>query len=553
MHAIGEVALWLAVVACAWTAVTAFAGADRDLRLLESGARGLHAAAALSVLAVAASLVVAYRALAGAPADVARAIAVRELWADPAARLTMWAAIGACFAALVPRVLRTSDHSARVGGQLIAAGVVIAILLAAVGGRYVLAGSGGEESGAPVVVHTWVGAGARVLVAIGAGAMLVPFALLGASARRDVAHRVTLGALGAVVAGLTLVAWVRYAIAAPAAMLDDAGRPVGQLWTTLDALWAVPPLLIATAAYRLSSRATNQAQGQPSSPRLAAIFLMVLVGVVMAGVMVPPVLDWVNARPIEVGFRILPPLVMLVAIPALLTVLALLVRHRQGADGIAMRDGAAAAGGAALLGSVAWLAGVAEMTVLFAAIVAGASAGLLVSEMLRASGVRRRAIWGAQAAAVVTAAAVLGGMSQRARVIDLAPGMPGAIDVRGAPWRLASQGTSQDEAPGWEGVVIAFEVRSPQAMQLVAAGERMYRDAHGHAATRVARPGVARGLAGDLRIVVQAISDGVARVQVQYHPLVPLAWFGAALTAVALLVAAAAPGRERTAAEVERS
>ena len=547
MDSVGEVALWLAVVVCSWTVVTALFGAGRDVRLLASGARGLHAAAALALLAVASRVGETFVSLSEAPAGISSAIAVREIWADPATRLAMWAGITACFAAVVPRVVRHSDRPVRTGAQLVAAGVVLAMLLAAAGARLVLPVSAEDGPGAPVAVHVWAGVLARLLLVSGCGAMIVPFALIGAPVRREISRRWSLAALGLVIAGLTLSAWVRYAAAAPASMIDASGLPTGHAWTSLDALWALPALLVGAAAYWLADSTSTASGSAPLYARRPANrwmtgLLLALVAIAVAAVLVPPVLDWTNARAIEVGFALLPPAMTVVAIPTLLAVLAVLVGHLQAGGGLTLADAAAALAGAAVLGGAAWIAGVAEATVLFAVLVAGTTAGMLLAQVRHAGGLRRRSSWVAQAAALVGVAAGLGAVSQRARDVDVAPGAPAVVDIRGREWRLSSQGVSQDETPAYDGILVGFDVRTPGGgSQFVTAGERRYRDAHGHGATRVSRPGFVHMAAGDVRIVVHAIRDEVARVQVQHHPLVSLAWLAGVLTVLALLVAALAP------------
>ena len=547
MDAVGEVALWLAVVVCTWTVVTALFD-ERDARLLASGARGLHAAAALALLAVASSVGETFASLSDAPGGVASAIAVRGIWADPAARLAMWAGITACFAAIVPRVVRRDDPQVRTGAQLVAAGVVLAMLLAAAGARVVLEAPAEDGPGAPVAVHVWTGVAARLLLVAGCGAMIVPFALAGVPVRREIPRRWSLAALALVVAGLTLSAWVRYAAAAPAAVIDASGLPVGHAWTSLDALWALPALLVGAAAYWLAGSA-SAAPGSPSEPnarrpasRLMAGLLLSLVAVALAAVLVPPLLDWTNARDIEIGFALLPPAMTIVAIPALLAMLAVLVVHLQAGGGITTIDGAAGLAGAALLGGAAWAAGVGEATVSFAVLVAGVTTGMLLAQLRHPGGLRPRSCWIAQAAAVVGVAAALGAVSQRARDVDLSPGTPTVVEIRGREWRLSSQGTSQDETPAYDGILVGFDVRTPGGgSRFVTAGERMYRDAHGNGAARVSRPGLVHTATGDVRIVVHAIRDEVARVQVQHHPLVSLAWLASGVTALALLFAALAP------------
>ncbi|HEU5173681.1 MAG TPA: hypothetical protein VFT96_02930, partial [Gemmatimonadaceae bacterium] len=316
---------------------------------------------------------------------------------------------------------------------------------------------------------------------------------------------------------------------------------------SLDALWALPALLIGAAAYWLANSTSPAPGSAPSNARRPANrwmtgLLLALVAVAIAAVLVPPVLDWTNARDIEVGFALLPPAMMLVATPTLLAVLAVLVGHLQAGGGLTRADAAAALAGAALLGGAAWIAGVVEASVLSAILVAGTTAGMLLAQVRRAPGLRRRSCWIAQAAALVGVAAGLGAVSQRARDVDVAPGAPAVVDIRGREWRLSSQGVSQDETPAYDGILVGFEVRMPGGgSRFVTAGERMYRDAHGHGATRVSRPGLVHMAAGDVRIVVHAIRDEVARVQVQHHPLVSLAWLAGGLTALALLVAALAP------------
>lgn len=534
MELVAATALWMAVLLAAWTVVTGFAGATHDARLAASGARGLHAVAMLALLGLALHLVAEARALVEAPLHVAATFAARSLWVDVGARLLTWAAVLGAVAALVPRVARGAGQTQRVEAQRLAGvAALLVTVLAASGGA--LAGEVGETSEeigtGPVGVQAWPGMIARLLYLVGVAAMLVPLAMRRVPRGREIARRWALAALGLTLGGLTLAAAVRYAAAAPPAALDAQGVPTGRSWSSTGALWGVAPLLIAATAFALA---------RPAATWMAAL-LAGLAVILMLAAVAPAVHDWTQAAPMELGFALHPPLVVLLALPTLALILVLLVRRGSPAR---PRGTTALAGatGALVTAGLAALAGARGAATLACIALAGAAAALVWTRAGR--GLHGRLLAVAQSAALLLLAALLAAISSRPRTLELTPGAPAGVEARGQSWRLTSQGASQVELPLYDGAVVAFEVEAPGARALVTAGERIYRDAHGHAGTRVADPGVLRGLLTDLRVVVLGSRGDAALVQVQHHPLATPAWMLAALVAASLLAAAVIGERE---------
>lgn len=545
MRTIGETALWLAVVLAAWGVTTAVAGARRDERLARSGGRSLHVIPVLLLVVLGGRIAASMSELSGAPPAIAGAIAVRELWSDPSSRLALWALAVAVFAAGVPVIVRRDPRELRVRAQLRAAILSLLFSAAAAGASLLIPGSSadGDGGGAPIAVHVPPGIAGRLLLVLGCAAVVIPLAI--ARERRHRAHalRWSIAALALVLAGLTLLGYVHYALVSAPSVIDPSGTPTAAPWTSLSALWLLPPLLIGALSYRLPSEgeAPDTTSMRATEQRAALLLLVGLVIVVVIAAVAPAVVDWTQARDIALGFELQPPLVVLVALPAFLSALAILVLPGVRRGALRRSDALASAMGGALLVMIALSAGVRNAGTIVSLGAGGMLAGLLAARAVRATGAHERSLWLAQCGVVLAAASALAAISVRPAQVEAIPGTPAEVTLAGRTWQVSSQGASQDETPGYDGIVIAFDVRSSGGSRIVTTGERAYRDAHGHAATRAAVPAVVRGPLADLRLVVRGTRGDSARLELRHHPLATIAWITAAATVVALLVAAGAP------------
>nr|MBA3890724.1 hypothetical protein [Gemmatimonadaceae bacterium] len=137
-------------------------------------------------------------------------------------------------------------------------------------------------------------------------------------------------------------------------------------------------------------------------------------------------------------------------------------------------------------------------------------------------------------------------LSTEPRQLTLEPGATATFNAMGREWRLASQGASQEEAATYDGALVAFEIAEGGSTRIASAGERIYRDSHGHPAGRVAVPGVVRGLFGDLRFTVRALRGDEVLLRAQFHPLATFVWLMAAFTVLAFAALAFMPHGRRT-------
>lgn len=484
MDTLGTLALWLAAIIGAWAVVATRVGRHGDARLIESGARALHAVAALLAFALAAAYLDLRAAAVAATGATLPLTLVREAWSDSPMRVLIWATAAALFAAVVPRAVRPGTMSERTRAHLVAGVVATAASLAAVALRALLP-AGEEGVHAAPEMHHWAGIASRTLYVLGAAAAVVPVAVGPVPRLTTLRLRWTLCALAALVAALAFGAWARYAGITAAPELDPDGVLVDPAWSTAHLLVLVPPLILAASSYAL--RARQRAGDRGARAPLAAVLLLIAaaIGLVVVG---PAVLDWVAGREIEAG-----------------------------ADMLRLRGALAV--------------GVAVALTLLAAATAVAGA--------RAPSRDSRLLYGAQVSALLLLGAAVAALSTTGQRFELDPGASATVRAGGAAWRFTSQGTSQVEGADYDAALVAFELTSRNREAFALAGERLYRDAHGHPGARVAVPGVVRGLAADLRFTVRGLRGDRALVRAQHHPLVTPAWGLAAIT-IALLVAAAA-------------
>lgn len=532
MDLVATTATWMAALMAAWTVVTGMAGARRDVRLEASGARGLHAGAALLLLALVLHLVEERRGVAAAPLGVASLLAARTLWTDVVARLVGWALAVGLVGAVVPSLAHRFGRDTQLRAQVVAAVVLLLFAGAAATATWVITPTAADDVGTgPVAIQVWPGIVARLLYLAGMAALVVPLSLWRTAAAREMRVRWALGALASMTASLVLGAWVRYALAAPPAELDPNGVPFAPRWTTMSMLWVVPPLVAAAHA----------AADAPGSRRgwLPRLFALLAAGTVLA-VLAPALYRWTQATEVAPGLAVHPPLVVLVALPVLLAITGLAVAALHGR--IAAPRLAAVGGMAAVvMPLLAIFAGVRDGASLATIALAGASGALIVVGGMRGS-FPAAAIAGGSALLLV--GATVAAISSRPVTVELQQGAAQTVDVRGDPWRLTSQGASQVEQPLYDAALVALEAESPGRGTIVTTGERIYRDAHGHAGTRIAVPGLARGVLGDLRIVVLGLRGEGALAQVQYHTLATVAWI-LAVVMVASLGAAVFTGPRR--------
>ena len=482
MDTLGTLALWLAAIMGAWAVIATRAGSRGDVRLVESGARALHAVAALVVFAMAAAYLDLRAAALAATGSAPTLTLLRAAWSDLPTRVLIWGTAVALFAAVVPRAVRSGAMPERTRAHLVAGLVSTGAALGAVA-LHTLVPRGAEGGRAAPELHHWAGITYHISYVLATAAAVVPLAVGPVPRLTALRLRWTLGALATLIAALALGAWARYAGITAAPELDANGVLVDPEWSTVHLLVLVPPLVLAASAYAL--RARQRAGGRGARAPLAAVLLLIVaaIGVVVVG---PAVLDWVAGREIEAG-----------------------------ADMLRLRGAPAV--------------GVAVALTLLAAAAAVAGARARDSRLLH----------GAQVSALLLMATALAAFSTTEQRFEIDPGASATVRAGASAWQLTSQGTSQVEGADYDGALVAFELTSGKRRAFALAGERLYRDAHGHPAGRVAVPGVVRGVAADLRFTVRGLRGDRALGRAQHHPLVTPAWALAAIT-VALLVAAAA-------------
>lgn len=485
MESIGSTGLWLTVVVAAWAVVTARAGGARDPGLLRSGSRALHAAAVLMPVALVA-LVLDVRADAIAVrGDVPWSLLARDVLDGFAGTLLVLGALAAAAGAAIPAAsapaLPGVRARANLTGGLVVGGVALAVLT-----TRAWWGGAGEGAASPVLFH-WSGLAFLVTYLAGLGVAIVPAALAHAPALAPVRRRWTLVAIAFLVAALALGAWSRHGGAAPAPELDPAGALVDRRWTTAHLLLLVPLLMLAAS---VPPPGTRTAAAVPARSRTGSVLLLFAAAIVLS-VFGPVMLDWSAGRELSLGKPLAP-------LPS-------------------------------------WLG----ITV---GIVAGVAALHGVLRAVRARVPQARLISVARASALATLSLAVISLSTRAERLPLSPGNPGVFAAAGHEWRFSSQGTSQEEEATYDGALVAFEITSGRTTRIESAGERVYRDAHGHPAARVAVPGLLHGITGDLRFTVRAMRGDEALLRVQFHPLAAFAWIAAGLTVASLAAAAGMRG-----------
>lgn len=542
MDLVTTTALWLSVVFSAWAVVTSVADGSRDARLVASGERGLHAALALVTIALVLIAVEERSLLADAPSSVALAITARLPWTDAATRLTLWAVFAAAGAVAAAGIVRREASPVRARTQSIAGVVALVFSLAAAGARYALGAAPDADVIAPVAVHTGPGIAARLLYVAGCAATIVPIAVGTRGSRRETAFRWMLTALALTAASLTIAAWVRYAAVAPAAELTAEGMPATLRWSSLSALWVVVPLLVCAAAFALAGPDRSRRELARVPRGWMALLSLAVAAILMLAAVAPAIEDWTAAREAALGFEVHPPLLTMLGVPVLGVVGWAAVRQAMGGGRAVTRLAAWAGGAAVLLAALAMAAGTRDGAALLGVALAGAAAGALLAAVGDPGSPRRRALVVAQGAVLVTIGAGFAATSVPPVQAQLTTGSPERLRIATAEWTFTSQGASQVELPPYDAAVVAFEIESGGEAQLLTTGERIYRDAHGHAGARVAVPGVLHRAGGDLRVVPRGIRGDVAMLQVQYHPLATLAFIAAAVSAAALLVAAIVDG-----------
>lgn len=485
MNSLEPVALWLALVMGAWAAVTATVPFGSDRRLLRSGARGLHAAAALSLVALV-TFLVARRAAVLATSDVAAwTIALRTALAAPdglALLVATAAAIGTAVALHAARLHPSHDQriAHRRAGLLVATVALATIVARAFWGDAV-------EGAIPVELFSASGVAFRALLALGVGLLAAP-AVLAPLGRPALQLRLCAAALTVQLLALLLGAWSRYAAATPPTELDAGGSLLEVRWTTAYLLLLVPPLVTGAAVATLHAR--THAGGRRAR---SAVVLLLAAAAMIVSVIAPPIRDWVVGRDVAPGMPISP--------------------------------------------LQAWEAS-------FGAAVAVVLTGWLARRAVRPASLHVRMTRIAAAGVAATAGLAILALSTDARELTLPPGGTATFGAMGQEWRFASQGASQEEAPTYDGALVAFEVRSSGGTRLATAGERIYRDGHGHPAGRVAVPAVMRALGGDVRFTVRALRGDEVLVRAQFHPFATVAWMVAALTVLAFAMVALLRRRE---------
>lgn len=486
MHSLEPAALWLALIVGGWAAVTARVAFGDDPRLVRSGGRALHAAACLLVIAVTAFVAGRRDGVLASSGGAAWVIALRELLAAPDGMVLLVTTFAGLATGVVPRLVRDAPRlerrtAYRRAGLLVAVGALAAIASRAFWGD-------GVEGAAPVELFDWSGMAFRVLLAAGAGLLAAPIVMTPVPSRAGTRLRLCTIALAMQLLALTSGAWSRYAAVSPAPELDAAGTLADPQWSTGYLLLLVPALLTAASVAALHVR-VHHASGRS---RTSAVLLLAAAAMI-ASALAPAIRDWVVGREVRFGMPMSP-------------------LH-------------------------AWEAS-------FAIAVAVVVAGWLKLRAFRAPSAPVRLMRFATAGAVGTLGLAVLALSTEARQLTLAPGATAPLRSMGREWRFASQGTSQEEAPTYDGALVAFEVVSGSGTTIAAAGERIYRDSHGHPAGRVAVPGVVRGLTGDLRFTVRALRGDEVLIRAQFHPLASLAWLMAAFTVIAFAASALRPHPE---------
>lgn len=483
MNAIEPAALWLVTIVGTWAAVAARVSFGDDPRLVRSGARALHAAAVLMLAAVATHLIGRRGGVLAASELAARVAAARDMLAAPDGLLLLATAFAAVAAAFVPRAVRNMQSRERRRAHERAGIIVAAAALATIVAR-AFWGDAAERT-TPVELFDWSGMAFRTLYAAGIGMLAAPVAIAAAPGRAPLRLRVYASALATQLLALTLAAWSRYAAVAPATELDAAGLPLDPQWSTAYLLLLVPVIVTAAALVSLHGRT-----GDATRRSRPAAVLLLGAAAMIASAVAPAIRDWVVGQDVEFGMPLSP-------------------LH-------------------------AWEASLALA-------VAVVYAGWLVLRAWRTPTAPARLLRIAAACAVATVGLAVLALATDARQLTLAPGTTAAFGSMGREWRFASQGTSQEEAATYDGALVAFEVRSGGESSIATAGERIYRDAHGHPAGRVAVPGLVRGMGGDVRFTVRALRGDEVLIRAQFHPLATVAWIVAALTVIALATFALLP------------
>jgi len=297
----------------------------------------------------------------------------------------------------------------------------------------------------------------------------------------------------------------------------------------------VPALMLAAWIAWL---ARTPASRRWSAATVVAAMLATLATAVAAFGFVPLAVAWVQDRPLDTGPRVAHAVALWTAASIAVggAATTLLDARGTGAPPRALWA-LAAVGVATIFAALAYAAGARGAPALVACIAAGLTAGSVVTTRGESPLFRHAAV-----AATLALASWCAALSRPPRIVTLAPGATSTFAEPGRSWSLVGQGTSTDEGPTFDGAIVAVEVRAPDGdSRVVAAGERLYRQAHGHGAERGVLPAVDRGVLGDLRLTVEAVRADTVAFRVRAHPLVTLAW-ASSLALVLLLGAAAFTG-----------
>lgn len=486
MLILGELATWLTVVLGVWCIVAVRSAPASDSRLLASGARGLHAAAVLMVVAALAAVWTVRGEAIAATGQAPASIIARAMLGGWPTYVIVVAMVVAVFAALVPWMARAGGERDRTRPGVVA-GACVAVAAAAALAIRAATSPAPEDAAVAAELHHWGGIAFLLLYPVGVAASLIPVAIGRVRELTTRRLRWTLHGLAAMLAALAAGAWARYAGAAPAPELDVAGALADRPWTTAHLLLLVPPLLLTAGAHALHAR--RRAAAADAAPARVATALLLLVAAMVVAVVGPAVVDWVAGREIEFGAPVAP---------------------LRGAIAIAV------------------------------AVVLGAAAAWCAARVRHSGASDSRLLSAVHASAFAALALAVVAMSSPVQSIEIGPGSSVPIHAGGRIWKATSQGTSQVDGGTYDGAVVALLLERDGVQRFVTAGERLYRDPQGHNAARVAVPGILRRPSGDLRVTVRGLRGDEALVRAQFHPLATPAWLLAAATIVLLLAGAVA-------------
>ena len=227
------------------------------------------------------------------------------------------------------------------------------------------------------------------------------------------------------------------------------------------------------------------------------------------------------------------PLLQVAWISATLELLA--EQAARGAIGLTTGDALIPGGAAA--GPWLWLATGILLHARVRTMLLGAGAA---ARRIRVPAMRGRPLLAHLGAALVVVAFAVHVAGRRSEV-TLVPGQSLDLpDAFGRTWRFVSQGISRFDADGHDVMALATNVTAPgRAPALLTTEQRQYYDATGTPFTRpVAVRGVRRGIAQDLRVVLDSVGTGEAAVvKVAFVPFTVLWIPGAALVLITAIAA----------------